>query len=294
MNRLYRTIRTKDWLRPLFMYFEACSGPVIGAYVLLMFVVIITLDYLTGTEIQFFIFYALPVSFSTWFLSKRTGMQIALLSTGIWWTINASGLTRDPYLFKISLWNTFIRLLFFILMVVVVGEGRQLQQELLRLATQDLLTGLRNRRAFLEQFEIEHARAQREHYALTVMYIDLDNFKQVNDQGGHAAGDEVLVQIANILKNSVRTTDITGRLGGDEFALILPNMPLARADEVAHLLQERIHTAMKNDSYPVTASIGVAHFEQLGASPKEMLEQADQLMYQVKQSGKNQVAQALF
>ncbi len=291
---IFEPLRTRHLLHPLFHFFDRSSHVLKILTALSLLATVVFFDYITGTDIQFFIFYAAPVSFSSWFLSRRSGMAMALLSAWIWWFINVMALTADPYIFRVSLWNTSIRLIFFVGLVIIIGETRETHYKLLKMATTDLLTQLKNRRAFYEQFDIEQSRAQREKSALSVIYLDLDNFKYVNDHWGHPVGDHLLQVLSQCIHDALRKTDVAGRLGGDEFAILLPSTPPEAAMHVAKRIQAQLNQCMQANEWPVTVSMGVASFSDIHYSPSQMLEKADQLMYQVKQEGKNKVLQKIY
>lgn len=169
---------------------------------------------------------------------------------------------------------------------------RRHEEDLEHLATHDSLTGLLNRRGLFAELERQAATAQRYGAAGALLVIDLDHFKYVNDSLGHRAGDELLVTVADLIRERVRETDIVARLGGDEFAVLLPRGPLEAAESVA----ESIVTALADDprmdpagGLPVTASVGVAEFlNDLNA--EEVMQSADLAMYDAKDAGRNQVA----
>jgi len=162
------------------------------------------------------------------------------------------------------------------------------------MARQDTLTGLPNRRAFYELGEIEKERSRRYKRPFTALFIDLDNFKTVNDTKGHDEGDRLLKNVAAILHSRLRTTDICGRLGGDEFAVLLPETGEKAAATFAAELRASLIGAMEKHSWPVTFSIGVATFHTTPESLDELVEKADALMYLVKQGGKNAIRQEVY
>jgi diguanylate cyclase (GGDEF)-like protein len=173
-----------------------------------------------------------------------------------------------------------------------LGEIQSLQEQLREQAIRDVLTGLFNRRYLDEVFERELARAMREGYPLTVMMLDLDHFKKLNDTYGHQAGDEVLKSLGNMLRKNARTEDIPCRYGGEEFLLVLPNMSLADARVRAEQLREKfesMHIAFGQFSMAGTLSIGIATFPGHGRTRDELIEGADQALYAAKHNGRNRV-----
>ena len=161
------------------------------------------------------------------------------------------------------------------------------------LARQDPLTGLANRRAFLETCEIEKERSRRYHHCFNIAYLDLDSFKAVNDQLGHAIGDQVLAQVACTLRSNLRSTDVVARLGGDEFAVLLTETDPASAEKVLRKLHELLRVAMKSRGWNVDFSIGLASYRCPPESIDTIIRAADGLMYSVKAQGKGNVAVAL-
>ncbi len=167
-----------------------------------------------------------------------------------------------------------------------------LVEESQRLAAVDPLTGLRNRRAFLEGAEHERNRAQRNSGPLTAILLDVDHFKQINDKRGHASGDITLTQLGALLKRQMRTVDIVGRWGGEEFVMVLPDTDLAGAQVAAERVRKAIEAIelqdARGEAFRITASIGVAQFE-AGQSAEQLIDRADRAMYRAKQGGRNQV-----
>ena len=160
------------------------------------------------------------------------------------------------------------------------------------MATIDILTGLLNRRAFLESTNREVARAKRYNEALSVILLDVDHFKHINDRRGHAAGDMVLSAVGKLLNNAVRNCDIVARWGGEEFVLVLPATPLGGAEEVAERVRALLeHAEIKDgngDAVPVTASFGVASYA-VGETLEQLVDRADRAMYLAKSGGRNRV-----
>ncbi|MBK8321796.1 MAG: GGDEF domain-containing protein [Betaproteobacteria bacterium] len=154
-----------------------------------------------------------------------------------------------------------------------------------RIRTTDELTGIRNRRAFLEAGALEVARAMRHSRPLAVMFLDLDDFKKLNDTMGHGAGDEALEVTAATLGDVMRSSDLVARIGGDEFAILLSETGNDVATGAARRLSIALRDALRRFP-PVTVSIGLACFEEADRPFPEMLKVADELMYESKQRGR--------
>ncbi len=170
-------------------------------------------------------------------------------------------------------------------------ERARSEQRIQHMAHHDPLTGLPNRALFWTQFSRALHEAQRENRKVTVAYIDLDNFKQINDTLGHAAGDEVLKSLASRMISCVRATDLLVRLGGDEFAIVFSNLNhdelgvLRRLHELRGAIARPI--TVEDKSVVATCSMGVAFYPQDGATPEALLARADQAMYEAKDMGRN-------
>lgn len=172
-----------------------------------------------------------------------------------------------------------------------ITERKERERTLRRLATTDPLTGVYNRRHFMEQVEQELARHQRYRKPASLVMLDLDHFKRINDTYGHAAGDAVLCHCTALTHQVLRRVDALGRLGGEEFAILLPHTPLEGAREFAERLRERI-VAMpaqhEGVAIPYSTSLGVTDFSP-GDSPDSILARADAALYLAKEGGRNRV-----
>jgi diguanylate cyclase (GGDEF)-like protein/PAS domain S-box-containing protein len=169
-------------------------------------------------------------------------------------------------------------------------------QQLALLANTDALTGLNNRRLFLHRLAEEAARARRHHQPLSVLMLDLDYFKRINDTFGHGVGDQVLVAAAGAIGAVKRETDISGRIGGEEFGLILPATDLEGARVMAERLRSSIgtqrHLTDDGSEFAVTASLGVASFASGVRDERELLSLADAALYYAKELGRDRVCVA--
>ncbi|MCX5858489.1 MAG: GGDEF domain-containing protein [Proteobacteria bacterium] len=157
------------------------------------------------------------------------------------------------------------------------------------LARSDNLTKLMNARAFYERLEYELARAKRYGNTLTIGYLDLDNFKTVNDHLGHKAGDNVLCWVADLLRSFMRSSDAIARLGGDEFAIILPETDREQSRTVFTKILVALKKEMKEREIQITASIGAVSYPENTLSAEDLISCADSIMYRAKEAGKNRV-----
>lgn len=166
-------------------------------------------------------------------------------------------------------------------------ELTEANQLLAQAAVTDGLTGLKNHRAFQESLNSLVQMAERHKQPLSLIMLDIDHFKEFNDRFGHPAGDELLRQVAEVLRQSARAYDVAARYGGEEFALLLPNTALDQAVQVAERLRSQI-SAIQNPHAPVSASLGVASYR-FGTAPATLLYEADAALYRAKRNGRNQV-----
>ncbi|MGE4350939.1 MAG: GGDEF domain-containing protein, partial [Bdellovibrionales bacterium] len=176
-----------------------------------------------------------------------------------------------------------------------ISERKKLEAELFHQANTDSLTGLSNRRFFMIQAEQEIRRARRFTRALSIIMMDLDHFKHVNDTYGHAAGDAALEMIVKASLETLRESDVMGRLGGEEFAIILPETALDAAQDVAERLLAHIaETPIPTTKGVIhcTASLGVSQLAPKDATIDELLCRADEALFQAKEQGRNCVISA--
>ncbi|MEC4749668.1 diguanylate cyclase [Methylomicrobium sp. Wu6] len=184
----------------------------------------------------------------------------------------------------------------FVAMVENITDRKQLQHKYEHMAQIDYLTGLANRRHFMQQAEAELARTLRYGGALSLLMLDLDNFKQINDNYGHLTGDRVLQTFSELCQSTLREADLIGRLGGEEFVIMLPATGIAEAVKVAERLRKMIADIFipLEDGQPLrfTVSIGVTALNELCAHIDAMLQKADQSLYKAKEEGRNRVVYA--
>jgi diguanylate cyclase (GGDEF)-like protein len=188
-------------------------------------------------------------------------------------------------------WNFLSRLITFSFFAYVLAFLKTRNEEIAWLANNDALTGLLNRRRFYEVTGVELERIGRYSRPFTLVYIDLDFFKEINDTLGHHVGDDLLRTVGSILKANLRTVDVAARLGGDEFAVLLPEADRESAEYYLTRIRRLLLDEMERHQWPVTFSIGAVTYYGVPTSIDEVLEKADGLMYSVKREGRNKIKQ---
>lgn len=171
---------------------------------------------------------------------------------------------------------------------VDISAYKNAEKQMLKMATYDQLTGLSNRRRFQTEFASTLAMAERYVHEVALFYLDLDQFKLINDTCGHGAGDNLLRLVARVLKDAMRSTDLLCRIGGDEFTVIMPDAEPGGIESVAEKINEVLHAIdfpCDGKVYKISTSIGVAIYPQHGSTPDELLSNADLAMYQAKEAG---------
>ncbi len=244
------------------------------------------LDYVTGYEISFSIFYLAPVALAAWHLGKSAGILISVVCAAVWLAVDVT--TGHEYSHSaIPIWNAATRCGFFVITAYLLADLHGLLRVHSLLAQRDSLTNLLNPGAFKSECEVVFRLAARNRQMLSLGYVDLDDFKAINDKFGHRVGDHVLKSVAEALTARVRGADAVGRLGGDEFAVLLPQTDLTGATTFFTEVQGRLRQLAADNGWPVGFSIGVVAFRTLPASCDRALEIADQQMYAAKKSSKN-------
>lgn len=174
-------------------------------------------------------------------------------------------------------------------------ERRRLLDEMTELARTDALTGVANRRVLIERLDEEVDRAARYGSDLTLLILDVDRFKQINDRFGHPVGDEVLRTLGELLTETTRSSDLVGRYGGEEFAAVLPETGIDEGCEMASRILERVRGERflaNGEPFSVTCSVGVAEIEVPGGDGEDLLRRADRSLYRAKEQGRDRVVAA--
>ncbi len=256
---------------------------------ILLLGIVALLDYFTGTELSFSIFYLIPIALFTWAINGNIGLAVACISAGIWLYIEVLSAPLYSSSF-VYFWNAIIRLGFF-LIPVLLFRNLEKQRDYART---DFLTGVMNARSFHQIAQREIDRSVRYRHPFTVAFIDIDNFKIINDTFGHTFGDKVLWSIAQNMQRNLRKTDSIARLGGDEFALLLPEVDSETARVAIPKMQEKLMQEMKENKWHITFSIGVITLNAPPFTVDEILGFADKMMYSVKNYGKNDIKYATY
>jgi diguanylate cyclase (GGDEF)-like protein len=264
-----------------------------GVVSLVLVAVIGLVDYVTSKDISMGLFYLSPISLVTWFISRPFGIAAAIVCTSLWaGTDMLTGLSYPSLGFY--LWNIGVRLVSLMIVTLLLSALKKSLEKERTSSRMDYLTGAVNRRFFFDLTQMEIERLQRYKRPFTLIYFDLDNFKSVNDNQGHAQGDAALRTISDNARKCLRATDVFARLGGDEFAVLLPETAEQEAEIVAGKMAAILLDAMRENHWLVTFSIGVLTCQVPPATVDEIVNKADQLMYSVKNSGKDGIAYSVY
>jgi diguanylate cyclase (GGDEF)-like protein len=246
-------------------------------------------DYATGKQFEVAALYVAVVMYASWVGGVKFGLLAAAVSaSAIIFLGLYQGFPYDSTFYFIV--NVVNKVFILAAVALAVSRARRNHVEAIGYARTDPLTNLANRRAFEERLVLECHRRNRTGAKIACAYIDVDDFKTVNDTLGHEIGDAVLVAVAQTVTGHLRSTDLAARLGGDEFSVLLPGTGRDEAMTVIGRIRDGLLEAMKDQNWTVTFSIGLAIVEDSHAAPADLLAQADRLMYEAKRGGKNRIA----
>lgn len=268
------------------------QAPLVAAS-LLMVAFIGGIRWISGPEVAFSAFFLVPIILSTWYAGRRIGVLLSILSIMIWLAADLmlpAGFSNPAIPFI----NELLRLLVFLFVVFLISDLKISLAEQSEIARRDPLTGIANRLAFIEFSEMELKKARRFRYPVSILYIDIDHFKAVNDRFGHHAGDLLLKTVCRTIVDNIRAIDLVGRLGGDELALLLPNVDAKGAGTVANKLRDILAREMQLHGWPATFSMGAATFQDMKVDIHGMINKADMLMYMAKKQGRDRIVQQVF
>jgi diguanylate cyclase (GGDEF)-like protein len=287
-NQLVKALITKN-NHPLIKFLDWVAQFSITTFLvsLVLIVVIGTIDFITGFEFSVSFLYIFPVILTTWAKGWRFGIASALFAAIVWSVaLYSAGFPapRSSY----PIWNTFMR--FCVLATVGYAFSffkRALETEI-EDARYDHLTGIANRRGFLSVLEAEINRSNHSQTPFSVAFLDLDNFKKLNDTVGHGEGDHALRAVGIALQQTCRKMDLPARIGGDEFALLLPETDETIAKEIIDRFRKRFALEIQHNQWALGVSIGIINSRGNNLSAEQILNAADSVMYKAKRGGKNQ------
>ena len=261
------------------------SPLLLGLLVLSLTALTLLADYVVGPEISLGIFYLAPISITAWYGSLLPACLLSVLCSALTILVAQQGWQTTV----VMLWGGVAHVVFFYVVSRLLVRLKTVLEDEKVLSRTDHLTGVLNRRALFEQMELIFNLARRQRTPLTLVYLDVDKFKQINDSEGHKAGDAVLSAVAGSLLKHRRRTDLVGRLGGDEFAMALPDTDHHAARMLLDGLCKQI-SAVQIPFGEITCSVGVATFVALPSGVTEAISFADTCMYEVKQRGGDGIA----
>jgi diguanylate cyclase (GGDEF)-like protein len=253
-------------------------------------VVVILIDLLrlaTGSEFALSLFFLIPIVIACWYVSIRTGIFLAIISATSW--LMADCILEGYNTFWVPIVNECLRLIVFIFVIFVLEKLKIALVNQKHLSETDALTGLLNRRGFGERANNELNRFRRTKRPFSLVYFDIDNFKKINDQKGHKAGDQLLAQVGTILKTKIRSIDTVARLGGDEFILLLVDTHADKAFRLVEKLQGLLKNQIAKTFEKITFSFGITTSRSDSQDIDELVSQADEAMYLAKKNGKNRI-----
>lgn len=247
------------------------------------------LDYVTGYDVSFAMLYLLPVLVAAWYLGTPAATFIAATATLCWFLAEYHG--GRPYAHALMpIWNATMRFSVFFVVAAIFADRRRQLNSVRELSLRDPLTGCYNRTFLYNALADRHARLQADRSAFAVAYLDLDNFKSINDTQGHEAGDNLLREVARMLGADLGPNNSVCRVGGDEFVLLWRNATRAGIERWAEPCLQRLRQRMLANNWDtVSFSMGIVLCQDPAVTSDSILEQADAAMYVVKKSGKNGV-----
>jgi len=265
-----------------------CHAEAVAAIALIWLV-----DWKTGAEIGLSLFYLLPVALVSWRTGLLSGLFFAALAGAAWFAADAMAVHPYTHHPAVPIWNAFIRVGIFGALAATLARLRVALEREKRASRTDPLTGVWNSRAFREIVEGEIARCRRYDRPVSLAFIDVDDFKSVNDRLGHATGDLVLQSIAAAMRGCLREVDVVARLGGDEFGVLLPETGAEESVAAVGKLLAQASETVATNRWPVTLSAGVATYLADPPDFDAVIGRADGLMYEAKNAGKNTIRQAV-
>jgi len=251
------------------------------------------IHYLLRPQFTLSLTYLIPVGFASWYVGTRYGLFLSVLSVATWIFVEIA--SNQPYSpFMTYCLYAVARLSFCVGVTLLLGRFKTALSVERTLSRVDYLTGAVNWRSFYESASMEIERCNRYGCSFTIAYIDIDNFKDLNDRFGHTTGDNVLQAIANTVKINIRKVDIVARLGGDEFVILFPETSEVAASAAIQKIKNAFEQHKYLKKFSVTFSIGILTCKACPPSVDSTITLADSLMYSAKKRGKNEITQSIY
>lgn len=251
-------------------------------------------DYVTGPDIGFSLFYLVPIAMSAWYLDRATALAAAGAASAGWLVAELAWGSADV---AVVAWNGLTRVVIYTSHAFLLARVREDRMEMERilshekmLARTDSTTSLANSRAFIESLETRINPLLATGRPVAIIYIDLDNFKSINDTYGHSTGDHVLTRVGNLIRSLTSGDAVAARVGGDEFAILLPETTTAEANAFAKQILDGVGEIGRD--YPdarLGMSAGIVICSGPQCQAEKLINSADAAMYQAKEQGKNRV-----
>ncbi len=266
---------------------------------LLSFVLVLLIgiyDYWAGSEISATLFYLLPILISSWFGKKWSGYITALISSlayvASYWHLH------EYITISLFVWNIFLRIVIFSFFVYFITQIRKkvvdLNLDNVLSPRVDQLTRILNSRGFYEILEVEIKRLERYKKPVAIVYMDVNNFKAINDNFGNTGGDHLLFSFAQTMKRHIRTSDVMARIGGDEFVFLLPEADMEGLKAFVTKIQDLLENMAEQKEWPVTFSFGATLFMKAPDTVDEMTAIPEEQMRLAKKQDKNSTRYSVY
>jgi diguanylate cyclase (GGDEF)-like protein len=246
-------------------------------------------DFFGNNYVDLRLLFVIPVLLASWYGGRKTGAAIALLSAIALLTTNYSLHFYNVNTISAA-YDLLVALLVYLFISIIVTNFRKVHSVEIVAADTDTLTGVSSSRKFYADLENEINRSRRYGHSFSLVYLDVDDFKNINDTLGHPIGDELLIRLSKSLQTSLRATDIIARIGGDEFVCLLPETERMAAKSALLKAEKALKGSMEKYGWDVSFSIGVITFEKPPNDALQAVKLVDDLMYKVKRGSKNDIA----
>jgi diguanylate cyclase (GGDEF)-like protein len=267
---------------------EVLDRRILFCIALLLLLVIGYLDYLTGYEYSVAVLYLIPVTLAGWFTNRLSALILSVLSAVSWYVANnLAGLSYPQP--QVGYWNAAIWLAILVIFSLVLSAAKKIVSREKESASIDAITDLMTSRAFQPVAGAELLRARRYKRPFTMATIDIDRFNQANRRLGRVSADLILKTVADTLRTRLRNTDLIARVGGDEFVALLPETNYSSGSVVISKLQTHLLKAMERHHWEITFSICAVTYYRYETSLREVFQETDKLMQDVKARGGNAI-----